>query len=194
MSTLKNNIAVIDKFSGVDIDAVHFSRPSYFRPPTRVNQAFMQADRPGGVSVAELSIALGITRLTGYTYLNRLEREKRVTGVSEHSSAKIRRFFADPACAAKWAARAEAERIAAKPKPVERKKVGKPGAKLVAKEIGTLSPKPVKVAPPKVEVVVPDGLIIKRFPAPPGRYEVRPGDVMSGGFVADWQVRRGESA
>ena len=183
-----------DKFPGVDIDAVHAAKPTYFRPPTRVDQAFQQADRPGGVSVAELSIALGITRLTAYTYLNRLEREGRVTGVSEHSSAKIRRFFANWACAANWADKAEAERIAAKPKPVERKKAGKPGAKLVAKQIGTLSPKPVKVAPAKVEAVMPAGLVIKRFPAPPGRYEVRPDDVMSGGFVADWRVRRGESA
>ena len=42
------------------------------------------------------------------------------------------------------------------------------------------------------DAVIPAGVVIQRYPGPVGRYAVQPGEVISGGFMAEWRARRGE--
>ena len=66
----------------------------------------------------------------------------------------------------------------------------RPGADLVAAQVGTTYVPYPKRAPSPGEAIIPEGLVIQRFPVPVGRYAVQPGEVISGGFMADWRARR----
>ena len=154
--------------------------------PLRIDEALGYAGRPCGVTVRELCALMGIGYATAYTYISRLHAEGRLTAaVSNVSNTK--HWFADPAAAA-WSP-------PAKPNPAPKpRKQGKPGAQLVARQVGTISPAAAPVKARGGEVVIPEGLVIQRTPAPPGRYEVRPGeDVVGAGFSAEWRRLRGEA-
>ena len=69
---------------------------------------------------------------------------------------------------------------------------GKPGSDLVAAQVGTTYVPHPKRVPIPGDAVIPAGLVIQRYPAPVGRFAVQPGEVIAGGFMADWQARRGE--
>lgn len=156
--------------------------------PLRIDEALGYAGRPCGVTVRELCALMGIGYATAYTYISRLHAEGRLTAIAQHRS-HVMRWFADPAMAAAWVPEPEP---APAPKP---RKQGKPGAQLVARQVGTISPAAAPVKARGGEVVIPEGLVIQRIPAPPGRYEVRPGeDVVGAGFSAEWRRRRGEAA
>ena len=68
---------------------------------------------------------------------------------------------------------------------------GRPGTELVAPQIGTAYVPRPKHVPLPGDAVIPEGVVIQRYPVPMGRYAVQPGDVMSGGFMSDWRAKRG---
>ena len=71
---------------------------------------------------------------------------------------------------------------------------GKPGSELVARQVGTAYVERPKRIPLPGDAVIPEGLVIQRYPAPVGRYELQPGEAIAGGFMSDWQARRGAGA
>ena len=72
--------------------------------------------------------------------------------------------------------------------------IGKPGSELVARQVGTAYVERPKRVPLPGEAVIPEGLVIQRYPVPVGRYELQPGEAIAGGFMSDWQAKRGAGA
>ena len=65
--------------------------------------------------------------------------------------------------------------------------IGRPGAELLALQTGTAYVPPPKQVLLPGDAVIPSGLVIQRGPAPVAA-------VVTGGFMADWQARRGAAA
>lgn len=144
------------------------------------------AKATGGVSSAEVAERLGVALGTAGTHLKRLQQLGVVQCVVARgiTHGKIARWFAVDQDAERWLSAHQRAVAAAKLKPAMPRKVGKPGAQLVSKQIGTISPPAPKAPRPAVEVVIPANVRRTVAVAPPGRYEVRPGDVLTGGFGA----------
>ena len=69
---------------------------------------------------------------------------------------------------------------------------GRPGADLVAAQVGTTYVSHPKRVPIPGDAFIPAGLVIQRYPVPGGRFALQPGEVIAAGFMADWRARRGE--
>lgn len=153
-------------------------------PSPRQSEAIEMASRPDGASTSEIAEAMGVSYGAAYTHLRRLQDAGRVTCASYSGAerGKIARWFADHSAAKSWRDTQIAERDRAKRQQAKARRIGKPGAQLVAPQRGTLKPEAADTPGPASAVIVPDNVKRTVQAAPRGRFELEPGVTLTGGF------------
>lgn len=156
--------------------------------PARRSEALALAARACGASVHEVAEAMGVSYATAYTHLRRLLDAGEVVCEVLRGGAgtTLARWFVDAPAAARWKAeqlglRAAAAKAKAETKP---RKQGRPGAELLAAPRGTSVEPPAPTPGPAAQVVIPEGVKRTVCAAPPGRFEVRADQPLTGGFSA----------
>lgn len=183
--------------------------PAKRSKPMRADDVFARADCAAGVSSTELQRELGVAESTSSALLGKLQFAGRLHRLKLPGVREIRWFVSEEAAQAYRqdhiaVAQAAVSKPAKPPKAIKPPKAPKP-PKAAKAPVVRAAPKPPvqppwsgsvtagssKVAPALVGVaIVPEGLVIQRAPTPLGRYEVAPGEALSGGFMAEWQAKR----
>lgn len=173
--------------------ASHMGTPSPAKPasPLRADGVLARADCATGLSSAELQCEFGLAESTSSALLTKLLAAGRLHRLKLPGEREIRWFASGEAAQAylqdHMAVAQEPDEIKAPKAPKAPKPHNQPA--------GSATAGSSKVAPAIVgAAIIPDGLVIQRSPRPLGRYEVAPGEAMSGGFMAEWQAKRAGTA
>ena len=186
-------LACADMLKGAGIEIavfVAFVRANTPKPTPKHALARAMAERPEGVSSAEIESALGISRSRTSEVLGRVRQDVPLIRVAVSKWVPVRHFVhkahADAFLASLHAPPAESKGKSAAPGQsvssghgVRRVPTGKPGHLLVAKPADK---KPAPAPQPAREVVIPANVKRVVVPTPIGRFEVPVGAQLTGGF------------